>query len=222
MSSLTAPQPLADPIQPRARHPMHAQLALIGGGCLTSLLVSCADPTTSTTRPAPQRLGDLAGPQRDLRAPWPAPDDTASGVTAAGLDLGPMGTAEHYHPHVRIIIDGVDVPVAANIGVDRTTGAMSALHTHESDGSIHIERDRLGDVFTLSQLFTEWGVTHRHPDRRRPRRRRPQANGDQQPDTRPRRSGRSAPAARPADRYPAVCRWPVIPDPATSSPSARR
>ena len=69
-----------------------------------------------------------------------------------------MGTAEHYHPHVRIIIDGIDVPVAANIGVDRTTGAMSALHTHESDGSIHIERDRLGDVFTLSQLFTEWGV----------------------------------------------------------------
>jgi hypothetical protein len=85
-----------------------------------------------------------------------------------------------------------------------------------------LERDRLGDVFTLSQLFTEWGETHRHPDRRRPRRRRPQANGDQQPDTRPRRSGRSAPAARPADRYPAVCRWPVIPDPATSSPSARR
>lgn len=46
----------------------------------------------------------------------------------------------------------------ANIGVDPTTGAMSALHTHEPDGTIHIEADRAGEVFTLGQLFVEWGV----------------------------------------------------------------
>ena len=69
-----------------------------------------------------------------------------------------MGTAEHYHPQLRIVIDGSDVPVPPNIGVDPTTGAMSALHTHEGDGTIHIEADTEGEVFTLGQFFTEWGV----------------------------------------------------------------
>jgi hypothetical protein len=69
-----------------------------------------------------------------------------------------MGMAEHYHPHLRIIIEGNDVPVPANIGVDPATGAMSALHTHQPDGTIHIEADKTGEVFTLGQLFIEWGV----------------------------------------------------------------
>lgn len=91
--------------------------------------------------------------------PWPAPtDDVAARVEAAGLDLGPMGTAEHYHPRLEITIDGEPVEVPANIGVDPSTGAMSALHTHESDGTIHIEAHTVGEVFTLGQLFTQWGV----------------------------------------------------------------
>lgn len=90
---------------------------------------------------------------------WPAPTDVPARVAAAGLDLGPMGMAEHYHPHLRIILNGKDVQVTANIGVDPTTGAMSALHTHEPDGTIHIEADTAGEVFTLGQLFTQWGLT---------------------------------------------------------------
>jgi hypothetical protein len=69
-----------------------------------------------------------------------------------------MGTAEHYHPHVRIIINSNEVQVPANIGVDPATGAMSAVHTHTSDGTIHIEAATVGEVFTLGQLFIEWGV----------------------------------------------------------------
>ena len=160
MSPLTPSPPPAGRIRPRPRHPGPARLALIVGGCLTTLLVSCADPTTtSSTADRPPNVS-AASPVLDGTSPppWPAPEETASRVTAAGLDLGPMGTAEHYHPHLQIIIDGADVPVAANIGVDPTTGAMSALHTHEPDGTIHIEADRFGDVFTLGHLFTEWGV----------------------------------------------------------------
>jgi hypothetical protein len=70
-----------------------------------------------------------------------------------------MGTAEHYHPNLRIVIDGDEVPVPPNIGVDPTTGAMSAVHTHEADGTIHVEADVQGEVFTLGQVFTQWGVT---------------------------------------------------------------
>ena len=69
-----------------------------------------------------------------------------------------MGTAEHYHPHLSITIDGTQVPVPPNIGVDPNTGAMSAVHTHEGDGTIHIEADTVGEKFTLGQLFTQWGV----------------------------------------------------------------
>ena len=39
-----------------------------------------------------------------------------------------------------------------------TAGAMSAVHTHEGDGTIHIEADTTGEVFTLGQVFTQWGV----------------------------------------------------------------
>ncbi len=82
----------------------------------------------------------------------------AAQVAAAGLDLGPMGMAEHYHPQLRIIIRGTAVTVPGDIGVDPATGAMSALHTHESGGTVHIEADTVGEVFTLGQLFTQWGV----------------------------------------------------------------
>lgn len=91
--------------------------------------------------------------------PWPAP---VAGIPAlvkeAGLNLGPMGTAEHYHPTLRIVIDDEPIAIPPNIGVDPSTGAMSAVHTHEGDGTIHIEADTVGEVFTLGQLFTQWDV----------------------------------------------------------------
>lgn len=137
----------------------YAALALI-----TAIgLSGCADDTDRvdpSSDPATSTPGSDGTPTSDNMAmpPWPAPSDVAERVAAAGLDLGPMGTAEHYHPHLRIIIDGSEVPIPPNIGVDPTTGAMSALHTHEGDGTIHIEADSVGEVFTLGQLFTQWGV----------------------------------------------------------------
>ena len=130
-----------------------ALIAVIG-------LSGCADNVGSSSDPAistPTSDGTRT-PDDTSMPPWPAPTDVAARVTAAGLDLGPMGTAEHYHPQLRVVIDGVDVPVPPNIGVDPTTGAMSALHTHEGDGTIHIEADSVGEAFTLGQFFTQWGV----------------------------------------------------------------
>ncbi|MEN8704828.1 MAG: hypothetical protein ABF306_01710 [Nocardioides marinisabuli] len=108
--------------------------------------------SSSTARPADVKLDETSDP------PWPAPADVPSRVAAAGLDLGPMGTAEHYHPRLSISIDGQQVPVIPNIGVDPSTGTMSAVHTHEGDGTIHVEADTVGEKFTLGQLFTQWGV----------------------------------------------------------------
>lgn len=130
------------------------------GALLLGLLLGCGgDPANDATTGQGDNSGGSVERDRTSMPPWPAPTDVPARVASAGLDLGPMGTAEHYHPKLRIIIDGKDVPIPANIGVDPTTGAMSAVHTHETDGTIHIEADTAGETFTLGQLFTQWGVT---------------------------------------------------------------
>lgn len=35
---------------------------------------------------------------------------------------------------------------------------MSAVHSHEGDGTVHAEADTVGEEFTLSQVFTQSGV----------------------------------------------------------------
>jgi len=141
------------------KRPSYAALTLatvIGmSGCAND--TDPADPGSDPMMSTPSADGTTTADDTSM-PPWPAPTDVSARAAAAGLDLGPMGTAEHYHPKLRIIIDGTDVPIPANIGVDPTTGAMSALHTHEGDGTIHIEADSVGEVFTLGQLFTQWGV----------------------------------------------------------------
>ena len=128
-----------------------AALALAGCGN--------GDPANDVSEGSQSAAGGPVEADATSMPPWPAPTaDVPARVAAAGLDLGPMGTAEHYHPQLQIIIAGNPVQVPANIGVDPATGAMSALHTHETDGTIHIEADTVGEVFTLGQLFTEWGV----------------------------------------------------------------
>lgn len=124
-----------------------AALTVTGCGNNTTQSPSAA----AASGPAP-KLNGTSGP------PWPAPTDVTARVAAAGLDTGPMGMAEHYHPVLRVLINGTEVTVPPNIGVDPATGGMSAVHTHEGDGTIHIEADTTGEVFTLGQFFTEWGV----------------------------------------------------------------
>lgn len=128
----------------------------VGTSVVTLALVGCAFGSTDDTAAS---TTSSAAASRTALPPWPAPiDDVQALVEDAGLDLGPMGMAEHYHPTLRIVVDGEQVPVSPNIGVDPSTGAMSAVHTHEGDGTIHIEADTAGEVFTLGQLFTQWNV----------------------------------------------------------------
>ncbi len=142
-------------------HGMQRLTASVIGACMATSLAACGgEPTVRDPGPGPVRETStgLIRPDGTSLPPWPAPGNVASRVASAGLDLGPMGTAEHYHPHLQIIVNGREVPVPPNIGVDPVSGDMSALHTHEGDGTIHIEADRVGEAFTLGQLFTEWGV----------------------------------------------------------------
>jgi hypothetical protein len=140
------------------RTPSFVALAL--AGALT--VAGCGnDPAKAPVNSPQTRSGQSSNaPVLDGASmpPWAPPTDVPARVAAAGLDLGPMGMAEHYHPRLRIDINGTEIPVPANIGVDPSTGAMSAVHTHEEDGTIHVEAAKSGEVFTLGQLFTQWGV----------------------------------------------------------------
>lgn len=130
-------------------------IAVLVGG-----LVACGSDPASDVDSGQGRRASSGSTELDGTSmpPWPAPSDVPARVADAGLDLGAMGMAEHYHPQLRIIVNGTDVSVPANIGVDPATGAMSAVHTHEGNGTIHIEAGTAGEKFTLGQVFTQWGV----------------------------------------------------------------
>jgi hypothetical protein len=106
--------------------------------------------TTLSTRVATGATVDMP--------PWPTPPNITDRVAAAGLSLGPMGTAQHFHVHLDVSVNGRTVPVAANIGVDPPTGMMSGLHTHDTSGIVHVEAAHDEERFTLGQLFSEWDV----------------------------------------------------------------
>ena len=74
----------------------------------------------------------------------------------AGLEaLSSEGTAMHIHQHLDIVVNGKPIPIPASIGIG--TGFISAVHTHDSSGILHIESPVKKD-FTLGQFFKEWNV----------------------------------------------------------------
>lgn len=89
---------------------------------------------------------------------FPAPADASGAAEAAGLEPLPQEQLEyHIHPQLTVYVDGDQVKVPANIGIDQEDGLISALHTHDDSGEIHVEAPERAD-FTLGQLFTEWDV----------------------------------------------------------------
>jgi len=104
-----------------------------------------------------------ADPQPPVVTPtvWPPPADTSAAAAAAGLPLLDREMlAVHYHAHVDVIVRGLRVIVPANIGIDVPRRRITALHTHDTTGIVHIESAE--DIpFTLGQFFTEWGQSLR-------------------------------------------------------------
>lgn len=68
-----------------------------------------------------------------------------------------MSSSSHFHPHLAVYVDGKQVEVPADIGIDpdEPSMQMAGLHTHDASGTIHDEgmpSSRLG------QFFAVWGV----------------------------------------------------------------
>lgn len=65
-----------------------------------------------------------------------------------------MATEYHIHPELSIVVNGTEVPVPLNLGVKAT--GMTAIHTHDEKGIIHVEAPIKKD-FTLGDFFAVWG-----------------------------------------------------------------
>ena len=88
---------------------------------------------------------------------FPAPADAKAAVAAAGLPmLGEKRTDYHIHSYLELSLNGRSVTVPTDIGIAKDVG-LSPLHTHSSDGVIHVEAaEELKP--NLGQFFKQWQV----------------------------------------------------------------
>ena len=90
-------------------------------------------------------------------APW-APEYAGLQTRLAALNLpAGMDGAYHVHAALRVYVNGKQIPVPANIGIEPEATSLASLHTHDATGVIHIESSEKYP-FTLGQFFTIWGV----------------------------------------------------------------
>jgi hypothetical protein len=80
-------------------------------------------------------------------------------VTAPRVNAGELESATglHYHAHLFIRANGVDIPVENNIGIGPV---HNGVHTHEEgDGTIHMEFEGKvkKDDIRLGKVFQVWG-----------------------------------------------------------------
>jgi hypothetical protein len=67
----------------------------------------------------------------------------------------------HIHAHLDVYVDGHIYPVPALIGIEDNT-CLYWLHTHNTDGIMHIEAPKTQD-FALSQFLDIWKSTGNTP-----------------------------------------------------------
>ncbi|MEW1820044.1 hypothetical protein AB0323_04510 [Arthrobacter sp. NPDC080031] len=139
-------------------------VALTVSGLLAGATACGAPAQTAPAQTAPAQTMPSASATTAAGAGWELdPAAGAQRIKAAGLDiLTAEGTAEHYHAHLDVLVNGKPVTVPAEIGfsfgADGQPNGISALHTHDTSGVIHIEAPTPGRKYTLGQVLSEWGV----------------------------------------------------------------
>jgi hypothetical protein len=89
--------------------------------------------------------------------PWP-PQYNGLLNRVVGAHFPPQSdVGYHVHAVLRIYVEGKQVEVPSQIGIDQQEGYLAPLHTHDNSGIIHMEATE-PYPFKLSQFFTVWGV----------------------------------------------------------------
>lgn len=91
-------------------------------------------------------------------SPWKArplppfaysPDGVTERIARAGLRVG---DGPHIHPKLNVVVRDEPIAVPGGIG---TGPAHAPMHTHDPDGTIHVEGAASG---TIGQFLALWGV----------------------------------------------------------------
>ena len=158
-----APAPQAQPprsrAQAQAKRPLAAGLRPRRAGPLTAGVAATVAAVGITVFAI--AIHHPAGPGLPKRGspPWSRPADTAVGAHLAGLTMsGAAGEVTRYYLHLDVFVNNKRVTVPAYLGVDRGTGAISALHTWDSSGVVQVESNAAAPRYTLGQLFDVWQV----------------------------------------------------------------
>jgi hypothetical protein len=117
-------------------------------------------PVTPAAPPPPAREAAEGTPGLQTGpAPWFAEQEQlATRLESIGIPFSKMeGTAVHIHPTLRVVVNGKPLTVPTDIGISYAEQAMAALHTHDEEGTIHVESPVVRD-YTLGQFFDTWGV----------------------------------------------------------------
>ncbi len=131
-------------------------LALLVAGCGSS---SKAGSSSNASLQAPTPSGlVISGPGvRATKPPWsPEYAHLSERLHAMGLPL-PGNEKFHIHAMLHIYVNGLLVPLPADIGIDRSKHFETSLHTHDGTGIIHMEAPHRFR-FTLGDFFSVWGV----------------------------------------------------------------
>src|SRR4051812_23206631 len=120
-------------------------IAVAGGGGSSSSSTKGQDSKVVQDRLSTEKIDFTS------QGTWkPVYENLAGAITALGLPAASDFT-EHYHAHVHLIVEGHDVPVPTQIGIDQATQTLSPIHTHDERGVIHVEADQKDFRGTLLQ-----------------------------------------------------------------------
>lgn len=93
---------------------------------------------------------------RSTFAPWSFPNRAGARLRQADLpSYGGESAGIHFHVTLTISVNGAPVAVPAHIGL---VPRISAVHTHGSDGILHVELRSRKSKVSLGDFFTMWGV----------------------------------------------------------------
>jgi hypothetical protein len=109
--------------------------------------------------PASPAIASLPGALKS-GPPWSANNASSLQLRLRAIGFEPLteeGKVVHIHQHLDLYVDGKQVTVPAQIGIDAGGGFISDLHTHDESGLLHVESPTQRD-FTLGEFFSVWGL----------------------------------------------------------------
>ena len=141
----------------------------IGGGVILAavavvvvvvLLVSGGSSNSGASPGGSNSNTSGSGTQAGLEtgaAPWP-PEYSFLAQRLAAYNF-PQQSDIGYHEHAKLFIyvNGKQVTVPANFGIDPQGRFIAPLHTHDTTGVIHMESEK-PYPFTLGEAINIWGV----------------------------------------------------------------